>query len=361
MILNQLTLRNFCLYRGENVLDLSPGRRRGAVAPIVLFGGMNGGGKTTLLDAVQLVLYGKRARCSKRGDKPYEQFLRESINHAVDPSEGAAIQLSFRYASDGKEHVYEVTRSWSGRETVRERVQVLRDGEVDGWLSENWNQIVEELIPFGIAQLCFFDAEKIRFLAEDETTTQALGEAIKSLLGLDLPERLVADSLALEGRLVKRAKKTPELQELERLESEFAGKQSEVEKHVQELGALENPREAARNRVQEAEDQFAKVGGKHWERREERQRQRGELEHTARDAEERMIALAATELPLALVSDLLHDISQQADKERLTADSEVIVRLLSERDAGLLDLLKRRKAAAATVDARRKRLVSLGY
>lgn len=38
----------------------------------------------------------------------------------------------------------------------------------------NWNQLVEELIPFGIAQLCFFDAEKIRFLGEDETGTQAL-------------------------------------------------------------------------------------------------------------------------------------------------------------------------------------------
>jgi DNA sulfur modification protein DndD len=353
MILNQLMLRNFCLYRGENVLDLAPGRRRGAAAPIVLFGGMNGGGKTTLLDAVQLVLYGKRARCSKRGDKSYEQFLRESINHAVDPSEGAAIRLTFRYASDGQEHVYAVTRSWSGRDTIRERVQVLRDGEVDGWLSENWSQIVEELIPFGIAQLCFFDAEKIRFLAEDETTTQALGEAIKSLLGLDLPERLVADSLALEGRLVKRAKKTPELQELERLEIELAGKQSEVHKYVQELGALENPREVARNRVQEAEDRFAKVGGKHWERREERQRRRGELEHTARDTEERMISLAATELPLALVSDLLHNVSQQADKERRAADAEVIVRLLSERDAALLDLLKRRKVTAATVDAAR--------
>ena len=61
-------------------------------------------------------------------------------------------------------------------------------------MSENWNQLVEDLIPFGIAQLCFFDAEKIRFLAEDEGSSQALGEAIKSLLGLDLADRLVTDS-----------------------------------------------------------------------------------------------------------------------------------------------------------------------
>ena len=182
MILRELTLNNFCLYRGEHVLNLSPTKRRGRAAPIILFGGMNGGGKTTLLDAIQLVLYGKRARCSKRGDKPYEQFLRESVNHSADPIEGAAITLSFQYHSEGEDHLYEICRSWSGTEAVRERVEVFRDGRPDAWLSENWNQLVDEMIPIGIAQLCFFDAEKIRFLAEDETSTQALMTVRKRMM-----------------------------------------------------------------------------------------------------------------------------------------------------------------------------------
>ena len=97
MILNQITLRNFCCYRGEQVFNLAPGGRAGKARPIVLFGGINGGGKTTLLDAVQLVLYGSRAKCSKRGNQPYDDFLRASIHHGVDPDEGAAIQLCFRY------------------------------------------------------------------------------------------------------------------------------------------------------------------------------------------------------------------------------------------------------------------------
>ena len=98
--------------------------------------GPSGGGKTTLLDAVQLVLYGPRARCSKRRDQPYEQFLRESIHHGADPAEGAAIELSFRHASQGEEHLYEVTRSWSEvRGRMRDRVWVYRDGEADGYLS----------------------------------------------------------------------------------------------------------------------------------------------------------------------------------------------------------------------------------
>lgn len=133
MIINELKLTNFCIYRGEHEFNLAPTVVRGKSKPVVLFGGMNGGGKTTIL----------------------------------------------------------------------ERVLIPKDGNPDHWMAENWNQLVDDLIPFGVAQLCFFDAEKIRFLAEDETSNVALGDAIKALLGLDLAERLVADSTVLEGRLAK--------------------------------------------------------------------------------------------------------------------------------------------------------------
>jgi len=58
VILEELTLFNFCLYGGEQVINLAPIRRNGKLRPVVLFGGINGGGKTTILDAVQLALYG---------------------------------------------------------------------------------------------------------------------------------------------------------------------------------------------------------------------------------------------------------------------------------------------------------------
>jgi DNA sulfur modification protein DndD len=50
MILEPRTVRNFCLFVGEQTFDLRPGRRNGRHLPIVLFGGINGAGKTTLLD-----------------------------------------------------------------------------------------------------------------------------------------------------------------------------------------------------------------------------------------------------------------------------------------------------------------------
>lgn len=352
MILNQLTLTNFCIYQGEHVFDLAPGTRRGRPAPIVLFGGINGGGKTTLLDAVQLVLYGKRSRCSKRGDKGYHDFLLDCINHDVDPSDGASIQLSFHYASEGHERLYEVTRSWRiAREKIREKVEVRCDGDVDNWVSENWNQLVEELIPFGIAQLCFFDAEKIRFLAEDETSTQALGEAIKSLLGLDLAERLVTDASVLETRLAKRVTKSEELETLDAESEKLETKQAESQRLKQERAGIVPQQERAVNRLKSAEEQFSKVGGKHWEEREQRQLEKDRLVQTVKETETRLLALAASELPMALVGDLLQDMSTQAERERSAADAKVVSSLLADRDASLMAALKKQRVSTKAMDA----------
>ena len=43
MIINELKLTNFCIYRGEHEFNLAPTVVRGKSKPVVLFGGMNGG------------------------------------------------------------------------------------------------------------------------------------------------------------------------------------------------------------------------------------------------------------------------------------------------------------------------------
>ncbi len=44
---------------------------------------MNGGGKTTLMDAIRLALYGPRAQCSTRGNLGYSDFLNQCVNSKI--------------------------------------------------------------------------------------------------------------------------------------------------------------------------------------------------------------------------------------------------------------------------------------
>jgi DNA sulfur modification protein DndD len=306
MILQDLTLRNFCLFRGTQVFHLAPVQRNGKSKPVVLFGGINGGGKTTLFDALQLALYGSRARCSKRLNLAYDEFLVHSIHRGVDPAEGAGVALSFTYARDGQQHVYEVRRDWrveSGK--LRETLEVLEDGAANNGLARNWPQVVEELIPLEISQLFFFDGEKIRSLAEDATSSQALGSAVKALLGLDIVERLITDATVLQGRLAKQAAPPEQRATVHALEQEHHALRAALEKAQTERASLENHRLRAVAEQREAEDRFVAAGGKHAEERHDRRARRDATVKAAEELEDQLLALSASELPLALVPKLL--------------------------------------------------------
>ena len=58
MLLRELRLENFGLYRGEQTVTFSTDTRK----PITLMGERNGTGKTHSLDAIPLVLFGSRSR-----------------------------------------------------------------------------------------------------------------------------------------------------------------------------------------------------------------------------------------------------------------------------------------------------------
>lgn len=54
MIFEEIRLYNFGIYQGHHTISLdSPDHKK----PIILIGALNGAGKTTFLDALQLALY----------------------------------------------------------------------------------------------------------------------------------------------------------------------------------------------------------------------------------------------------------------------------------------------------------------
>ncbi|MEZ5952183.1 MAG: DNA sulfur modification protein DndD [Planctomycetaceae bacterium] len=282
MILDELYLQNFCLYQGLHKFSLAPQKEKGLVKPITLFGGMNGAGKTTVLDAIQLALYGSRAKSASRLGKPYEEYLKECIHRGANSGEGASVSVKFHFHSEGQQHVYEVWRGWSLRDkSVRERVRVTKDDAPDDFLSEHWNDVVEDLVPLGISQLFFFDAEKIRFLADDETDTEALGTAIKSLLGLDLAERLISDAVIVERRLTDAALDHGDDERISQLQQALESKSTELTDAKGKRASLENPLLRSRNAMEEAKKAFQSAGGEHWTRR-------AELQVEIRDLERRI-------------------------------------------------------------------------
>jgi len=76
MIFNSLTLENFRVFQSIHTIDLNVQNGR----PIVLFGGLNGAGKTSILNAIRVLLFGRNAFKDIRSQKDYENLLIDFIN-----------------------------------------------------------------------------------------------------------------------------------------------------------------------------------------------------------------------------------------------------------------------------------------
>lgn len=203
MLIKQLVLHNFRVFNGTHIIDLAPRKRPNDdnPRPIVLFGGLNGAGKTSILSAIRLALYGRLAFGSSTQQQEYIEELSALIHNGSNRSEQpdeASIELIFTYNKGGRESEFTVTRTW--QKGKKDKLSLQQDGHVIQGLGYDQCQgFLNELIPHGIADLFFFDGEKIAELAEDESGN-ILRTAVRRLLGLDLIEKLRNDLMIFVKR-----------------------------------------------------------------------------------------------------------------------------------------------------------------
>ena len=266
MIFLELVLQNFGPYLGKQVINLRP-EIDDTTRPIILLGGMNGGGKTTLMDAIRLALYGSRAQCSTRGNLAYSDFLTQSVNRNTPPTEKARIELAFEVIQDDKPTTLRVVRYWTpdpkdGKDTLG----ILVGDEGNDWsdkaLANTWDEYIENLLPLGISNLFLFDGEQVKELAELDTPPPIVVDAIQSLLGLELAERLSKDLDILVSRKRREIANAKDLATLEEIEQRIYQQKDQLDAAIQDLAALDDKLKRAEEKQRLAQEDFICEGGK---------------------------------------------------------------------------------------------------
>lgn len=191
MIIKQIILKNFGLYAGEHILEFNYASE---TQPITLIGGLNGRGKTTLLDGIILGLYGHRALKYLQDERiKYTRYLSNHINKSTSPYEETSITIVLADSETSKEQIT-IKRYWYNvqEEAIREYFDASRNNLVDEHLARNWDYFVEEILPLNISRFFFFDSEKISQIADDDSF-ESVKESIRALLGLTTIDQLISD------------------------------------------------------------------------------------------------------------------------------------------------------------------------
>ena len=260
MHFSTIQLYNFGIYKGlhEMALSDSIGKKN-----ITLVGGLNGRGKTTLLDAVFLCLYGRKSVEYITGKRTaYAKVLQDRINKSAEDQQ-SYVRLVMEM-DDEEGTVIAVTRSWRQNGARTETaLSVEKNGLEDAYLSENWEYYVEELIPFGIAKFFFFDNEKISQIADDEAFDKIKG-SIQSVMGVTTIEALCAHIEKIRREKAAGLKSTGSADLAKEAEEAAAA----LEENTAKIKTLQEQRtallpelERTEELIEQSEQEFWKKGG----------------------------------------------------------------------------------------------------
>lgn len=349
MILDELTFHDFGLYEGTQKVTLTP---PGPDKPIILIGGLNGGGKTTFLDALQLVLFGPHAKCSNRGSLAYQEYLSRCIHRGSGKTE-AGVEVTFRHTVDGHEDHYRLRRFWKRNGSgCKERFEVIKNGGLEPSLADNWATQVEEFFPANIAHLFLFDGEQVEAYASQDDSSALIGAAIQNLLGLDMVDQLDKDLQVYERRKRSQAKDDPRQAEIAKAQDALHDLRRRIDSLKQERAALQTHRVDKQERALKAiEEKYRKIGGVLYDDRESIEK-RYEIAHRhTKETEASLRDFTAGAAPLLLTRVLMESTSKRDQQEEESRRARELADALKERDKATLKHVRAQAADKNVVEA----------
>ena len=339
MLLQSLTLHNFGIYRGTHTVDLTVSNDK----PVILFGGLNGGGKTTFLDALQLVLYGKHAKCSNRGNLAYGTYLASTLNRYVAKTEQVSLELTFSHTTDTEAQTYTVRREWKLAKQVensKDKVTVSCNSEHDQYISEHWDEFVNEFIPMSLSDLFFFDGEKIENLAHPERSNELIKTGIENLLGLDLLSQLHLDLNNIERKRKAENLDTKVIKKVETCEADIEANNDIIEALSVEIAKLQNQQGKINVDINKARQKVRDSGAHLIEERDQIRFELGAIAQKLKDNLQQRVKLDSGIGSLGLIKPLLKQTQKQAVLEEQASEASALNKAIESYEATLLKSLE---------------------
>ncbi|CAG0955318.1 hypothetical protein METP3_00459 [Methanosarcinales archaeon] len=315
----KLTIENYKSFQFPTEIVFPVG---GDGRSIFLIGGMNGAGKTSIMEAVTYCLY---------GGKVDDIFRNINRREKAKGNANVAFELVVEM-DDGSELV--VKRSWTAGAVsepkprdLTERLVVVRDGRrVSVQNQEIWQDFIRATIPPGITQFFFFDGEKIQEIAADDHSEVRLKSSLEAALGIQYINRLANDIVYIKQEERKGFVEISD-EDLEFKQSELKREKSKLARKHQERDILLSELDGFKVQLDEAKKRFEATFHTVPESREtmrEQDKKRVLAANRLSQIESEIRSLCEKALPFSIAGTLFDGIRRQIEAERESASSEAI-------------------------------------
>lgn len=319
MKFRKLTIENYKSFQFSTEIPFPVGTEGRS---IFLIGGMNGAGKTAIMEAINYCLYGAKT----------DEIFR-NINRREKAKGNANVSFELVMGMDDLTELV-VKRSWTAGAAsdpkprdLMERLVIVRDGKrVSVQNQEIWQDFIRSVIPPGITQFFFFDGEKIQAIAADDHSEVRLKSSLEAALGIQYITRLASDILYIKQEERKGFVEISD-EDLEFKQSELKREKSKLVRKQQERDGLRAELNAFKEQLGEAKRRFEAAFHAEPESREtmrEQEKKRIQAANRLTQVENEIRVLCEKALPFGITGRLFGGIRRQIEAERESASSEVI-------------------------------------
>ena len=233
MKITRIYAENYKTYRRLD-LDLSADEDR----PIILIGGGNGCGKTTLFDAIYHSLYGLEIKTQRQFDEYFNAGVK--LEQGIE-NKSIVLEISFSGLVLGHETPYKLRRTYQLIDSkVRWNVELNMNGNRYSYgiatpaaqrtqNEEVVNKIIAANLPSELSNYFLFDAMKTSELVKEEQISKLIMKNINSVMGFNKYYQLqeAADALLAEKKAAK-LENEKQRQEYEQLGHKKQGREAEL-------------------------------------------------------------------------------------------------------------------------------------
>lgn len=310
MKFNKLTIENYKSFQYPTVIEFP---QSGDGKSIFLMGGMNGAGKTSIMEAINMCLYGTKT-----------DVLYKYINRKELAKGNAFVAFELELETDEHETIL-INRSWSAGATdnpkhkdLTEKLVVVKNGKrVSVQNKDLFQDFINSTIPKGITQFFFFDGEKIQEIAADDHSEVRLKSSLEEALGIKYISRLSSDVLYLKQEERKGFVNITD-EDIEFKESELKKEQRKFKNKTQERDDLAKELERFKADKEEAQARFKAVFNLDPESStaiKQKEKKRIQLSNKSNQLDNQIKTLTERHLPWALAGKLFDDVKDQIKKE----------------------------------------------
>ena len=187
MKINKLVLKNFRSYEEETTFDFSTTKEKN----IILVGGKNGAGKSTIFEAIKLCIYGPMAYKYQGFNSSYISRIKSNINNnsLKNDTVDAFVSIDIELSENTEKNTYTLVRQWTFKDKkLDEKFLVYKNFAIIPLDKEELNYFenyITSIISPKIFEFFFFDGEHLSEFFIGKNSNTHLKQSLLSLCNFD--------------------------------------------------------------------------------------------------------------------------------------------------------------------------------